>query len=108
MEPTTPTRTAERERSAGCPQWCTAAHGVLQGEEDFVHHGDPVMLDDDATARLCMSIDPSTGEHDGPYIMVGSREYTLGHAAELADQLAGLIAAGRAYSPSNRNALSRS
>jgi hypothetical protein len=112
MKPTprtrTDTRTADRERSSGCPHWCTAVHGVLQGEEDSVHHGETLLLDDDSTARLCMSIDPSTGEHDGPYILIGSKEYTLDQAAQLADQLAALTAVGRAYSPSSRNALSRS
>jgi hypothetical protein len=107
-EQMTRTDTGKPERSSGCPHWCTTVHGVLQGEEDAVHHGDPVLLDDDTTARMCMSIDPSTGERDGPYILIGSREYSLDQAAELGAQLTALTAAGRAYSASSRNALSRS
>jgi hypothetical protein len=74
----------------------------------MVHHGDPVRLDDEATARLSMSIDPETGEQDGPYILIGSKEYSLEQAAELTAQLTALTAAGRVYSASSRNALSRS
>ena len=91
-----------------CPEWCTTRHGVLPGEEDWVHQGEELLLADGLTARLCMSVEPSTGMRDGPYLLIGSQEFSLGAAAELGARLVSLSAAGAAYSDNRRNALSRS
>jgi hypothetical protein len=91
-----------------CPAWCTTTHGVHLGEEDWTHQGGILELADDATARLCMSIDPDTGERDGPYVLIGSCEYSLPDAADLAARLTALVSAALGHSASSRNALSRS
>jgi hypothetical protein len=76
-----------------CPSWCVTRHGAQLGEEDWVHLGEPLSVDDDVEARLCMSVDPVTGARDGPFFMIGSSEYTLAGARELA---ASLVAAADA------------
>jgi hypothetical protein len=38
-----------------------------------------------------MSIDPDTGEADGPYVMIGSTEYTVAEAVRLARSLVALV-----------------
>ena len=73
-----------------CPPWCVTRHGVHTGEEDWVHHGEPVPLDDTTSAQLCMSIDPRTGAEDGPYVLIGGREYALPEVRRLSARLAAL------------------
>lgn len=80
--------------SPSCPTWCARTHGELHGEEDTVH------VSDHATAgnmmlRMCATIDPATGEEDGPYLLLGVSELTLDQAQELIDALRTLIAQGR-------------
>lgn len=74
-------------RHEGCPTWCVAAHGIQLGEEDWVHLGEPVSIGEDATARLCQSIDPATGQTDGVVVLVGEREYSTSELADLATRL---------------------
>ncbi|MGS0684531.1 hypothetical protein ACVBEQ_05120 [Nakamurella sp. GG22] len=69
--------TSVRAERRGCPPWCTAEHGVLLGEEDHLHIGADVPLTDSMTARLCATIDPESGETDGPYVIVDSLELSL-------------------------------
>ena len=94
---------AEAERStralwsaarATCPQWCATGHGVQLGEEDWVHLSEPITLTDGVTAQLCMSIDPVSNTHDGPYVVVGTTEYTLADVQALGAQLLTLAAVG--------------
>ena len=66
-----------------CPPWCTVDHGVQAGEEDWLHVSAPVFLTDGVAARLCLSIDPESGAQDGPFVVIGSTEYTLAEAAGL-------------------------
>lgn len=73
-----------------CPCWCVAEHGINVGEEDWLHEGEPLTVRTGVLARLCMSVDPRTGAVDGPYVLVGSIEYTLPEAATLGGSLIGM------------------
>ncbi|WP_137123496.1 DUF6907 domain-containing protein [Segeticoccus rhizosphaerae] len=77
-----------------CPRWCVTAHGMHLGEDDWVHMGEPVALADGVLARLCLSVDPRSGAKDGPYVVVGSSEYTLDEAAALGVALVAMANAG--------------
>jgi hypothetical protein len=72
-----------------------AEHGVQDGEEDWVHLSSPVYLTDGIGARLCMSTDPVTGIEDGPFVLIGSSEYTLEEAEALGFALTGIAATGQ-------------
>ena len=78
-----------------CPPWCVADHGTHQSEEDWVHIGEPVEVADGVLARLCLSVDPRTGEPDGPYVLIGWSEYTLDEAAALGVALVAMARTGR-------------
>ncbi|WP_062736125.1 DUF6907 domain-containing protein [Kocuria turfanensis] len=71
-------RTDDDRRSPGrlCPGWCVARHGEQLGEEDWVHVGEPLTVAEGVTAQLCLSVDPDSGAEDGPYVLIGSSEYT--------------------------------
>lgn len=87
----------DRAASVGertCPAWCRTRHGSAAGEDDWLHVSEPLVLADDVIARLCMSVDPRTDEADGPYVIVGTREYSLAEAAELGASLIQLAAVG--------------
>jgi hypothetical protein len=73
-----------------CPDWCVARHGVQLGEEDWVHAGEPLTVTEGVTAQLCMSVDPDSGEEDGPHILIGSSEYTPAATAALGRSLIAL------------------
>jgi hypothetical protein len=73
-----------------CPRWCVTHHGVHLGEEDWIHTSAPVPVADGLMARLCMSLDPDTGVEDGPYVLIGTSEYTLSETAVLGGSLLSL------------------
>jgi hypothetical protein len=75
-----------------CPPWCVTAHDPARGEDDWVHVSEPLMLTDGVTARLCMSVDPATGEEDGPYVLVGEEQLTPAQAERLGIELSALAA----------------
>ncbi|GGG60665.1 hypothetical protein GCM10011374_24420 [Kocuria dechangensis] len=78
----------------GCPTWCVTAHGTHTGEEDWLHLGEPLAITGEGTtARLCLSIDPGTGAVDGPYVLIGSSEYTPTAVVALSQALFALAAA---------------
>jgi hypothetical protein len=77
-----------------CPSWCTVAHGVNLGEEDWLHLSEPLAIATGVSAQLCMSIDPETQVPDGPYVLIGAVEYTLSEAEALCSSLRDLIAKG--------------
>jgi hypothetical protein len=79
-----------------CPGWCSTMHGTSLGEEDWIHVGEPLPIADGTLAQLCISIDPDTGVEDGPYVLIGSAEYTLAEAVALGTALVALAAAGSA------------
>jgi hypothetical protein len=74
----------------GCPPWCVAEHGVQEGEENWLHLGEPLVLAAGVTAQLVMSKDPETGVQDGPYVTLGDAEYTLPQAAALGHALSAI------------------
>lgn len=81
-----------------CPHWCVSHHDVHQGEEDWIHTSEPVPVADGLMARLCMSIDPDSGATDGPYVLIGTSEYTLAETVVLGGSL--LALADEAKDPS--------
>ncbi len=78
-----------------CPDWCVVRHGMVLGEEDWVHQGRMLDIAEGVVAQLVMSFDPRTGMEDGPYVLIGGREYTLDEAEQLVEGLRDLIEAGR-------------
>jgi hypothetical protein len=79
---------------ANCPPWCVTGHGVHDGEEDWLHLSEPLTLTEGVAAQLCMSIDPVTSAADGPYVVVGTTEYTLLEAQALAASLMTMATVG--------------
>jgi hypothetical protein len=77
-----------------CPPWCVTGHGVHLGEEDWVHCSEPLPITDGVTAQLCVSIDPSTRAEEGPYVVVGTTEYSLADAQALGASLMTLATTG--------------
>lgn len=76
---------------ATCPAWCTTEHGVFADDADWLHTGAPLYLTKEVTARLCISVDPETGDTDGPYVIVDADEWTLGHTRSVGDALIALV-----------------
>ena len=66
--------------SSVCPSWCVAPHGLHDGEEDWVHTSEPVVLTDRVLARICMTVQPNGEIADGPYVLIGSSEFTPAEA----------------------------
>jgi hypothetical protein len=96
-----------------CPDWCVTLHSPDLGEENWLHLGEAVVLDDGIVAQLCQSINPESGAEDGTYVLIGTTEYTLREAERLGASLVALAVVGRstrvAYSSrSVRKAASRS
>jgi hypothetical protein len=79
---------------AGCPSWCATRHGVHVGEEDWLHLSEPLPVAEGVSAWLCLSIDPLTSAQDGPYMVIGSREYTLPQAQALGASLLAMASQG--------------
>jgi hypothetical protein len=98
-EPHSTQDAASRPRHRTCPPWCNVRHGVSEGEEDWVHISEPLVVADEVAARLCMSVDPDTEAEDGPYVVVGSREYSLTEAERLGASLIELASLGGSTTP---------
>lgn len=94
-----PGSVSETQPRAACPPWCATGHGVHLGEDDWVHLGEPVPLTEGVSAQLCMTIDPSATIEDGPYVVVGSSEYTLPEAQALGASLMAMAATGTSSGP---------
>lgn len=86
--------TTTRARPEACPPWCVVRHGAAAGEEDAVHIGGALLVRR-TVLRLCTTIDPDAGVEDGPYVLVGSAEYTLHEAESLLAALTQLVDEGR-------------
>lgn len=86
----------ESNRRLDCPCWCVTRHNPARGEDDWVHEGAPLQVEDDVAARLCVSVNPSNGDIDGPYVLVGARELTVEQAEALGVSFIGLAATGSA------------
>lgn len=78
-----------------CPPWCAVRHGIHVGEEDRVHVSRPLPLSDGIVAQLCVSLDQEGNTQDGPYVLVGSDEYTLDEAKALGAALIAMADLGR-------------
>ena len=85
-------------RPATCPAWCALGHGGHPGEDDTVHVSGALMVRR-TVLRLCMTHDPSTGEREGPYVLVGAEEFSLHEADALIDALTQLVDRGGEVSP---------
>jgi hypothetical protein len=70
-----------------CPPWCVSLHDPARGEDDWVHASEPLTLAEDATAQVVMSVDPDTGERDGPYVLMGDHQMVPEQATRAAEQL---------------------
>lgn len=82
-----------------CPRWCVSGHGVHLGEEDWLHLGEPLTVAHGVLARLCMSVDPEGRVKDGPYVIVGTVEYTLPEVEALGASLVALARSGAEVTP---------
>jgi uncharacterized membrane protein len=83
-------------RRSDCPCWCVTHHDPSRGEDDWVHEGEALQVEDGVVARLCVSVEPGSGQVDGPYVVVGSRELTIEQAEALGVSFIGLAATGTA------------
>jgi len=81
---------SRRARPVTCPDWCARVHGEYPGEDDSLHVSGHLMVRR-TLLRLCMTVDPGTGAQDGPYVLVGSEEYTLHEADVLIAALTQLV-----------------
>jgi hypothetical protein len=81
-----------QRRLRTCPPWCGLDHGEIDGEDDQIHLAERPA--GNMWLRLCATIDPSTGEQDGPYVLLGTQELTLDQAQEYVDVLTSLITEG--------------
>lgn len=88
MEGTLPYR-----RPPTCPGWCIVRHGMVEGEDDHVHVS-AALLVRRTVLRLAATIDPRTGDVEGPHLLAGSEEYSLYEAEALIDALTQLVEAG--------------
>lgn len=86
-------------RPVGCPEWCVVHHDIRAGEEDWLHVSEPLYLTEGVAAQLSMSLDPATGEQDGPFVTVGDTEYTLEEAVDLGVSITAIAEAGGAENP---------
>jgi hypothetical protein len=80
-----------------CPTWCVTRHSTDLGEENWLHLSEPLSLDDGVVARLCLSVEPDSGAEDGPYVLIGTSEYTLLEAEALGATLVALAGAGGSH-----------
>jgi hypothetical protein len=86
-------RQTEPERPPSCPTWCVQRHGIRQGEDDAIHVSVELLVRS-TSLRLCTTIDSTTQEADGPYVLIGGEEYTLHEADALIDALTQLVDEG--------------
>ncbi|SOC52005.1 DUF6907 domain-containing protein [Ornithinimicrobium cerasi] len=87
--------TVATSNASWCPPWCVTAHDPSQGEDDWLHLSEPLVLADGVVARLGMSIDPTTGEQDGPYVFLGDEQLEPAEAERLGVELTALATLGQ-------------
>ena len=85
MAPTRDVRTPD-----SCPDWCVIRHGVARGTEAQVHIGGALLVRR-TVLRLCTTVDGSAGTEDGPFVLLGSSEFTLHEAEALIAALTQLV-----------------
>ena len=82
--------------AATCPAWCVRRHDD-PADDAHVHVSGALMVRR-TVLRLCMTIDPGSGDRDGPYVLVGNDEYTIHEADVLIAALTDLADRGREFS----------
>jgi hypothetical protein len=91
-----------------CPHWCVERHGLVAGEDDWLHTGMVTTIGRQLVVKLCMTADPSTGAIDGPHVLLGTQEVTLDDARTLGEALIEMAdSAGGAGTPVPRQARQR-
>ena len=85
MAPTRDVRTPD-----SCPDWCVIRHGVARGAEAQVHVGGALLVRR-TVLRLCTTVDGSAGTEGGPFVLLGSSEFTLHEAEALSLGAAGVL-----------------
>jgi hypothetical protein len=80
-------------RPATCPPWCALRHGRHPGEDDTLHLSVALMVRR-TVLRLCMTHDPDTDTSEGPFVLVGTEEYSVHEADALIDALTQLVEQG--------------
>ncbi len=83
-------------RPAICPAWCAIRHDRRSGVDDV--HVSGALLVRRTVLRLYATIDPDTAAQDGPYVWVGSEEYSLHEAEALIGALTQLVDEGMGVS----------
>ena len=81
-----------------CPEWCHVRHGDLEGEDDRVHQSSELMVRH-TLLRLCATVEAGSGVVDGPYVLLGTEEYTLHEAEALIGALTQLVDQAAAVIP---------
>ena len=79
--------TTQFHHHPSCPSWCVNRHGLLDGEEDWVHTGWVTATAGGVMVKLTISIDPNTQAVDGPYIVLGDEVLTIDDARFLGHRL---------------------
>ena len=85
-----PRRRRLASRPATCPPWCVVRHGFRTGEDDDLHLGGALLVNQ-TVVQLCATIDGRTGVVDGPRLMLGTYEYTVHEAEVLIGALTQLV-----------------
>ena len=88
----------EADRPTTCPTWCVVRHGDTEGEDDHLHISRTLLVRR-TVLRLAATVDPETGDMDGPHVLAGSEEYSLHEADVLIDALTQLVDAGAEPTP---------
>jgi hypothetical protein len=84
--------TRDIRRPEPCPDWCSIGHPA--GREAEVHLGGALLVRR-TVLRLCTTIDTTAGTEDGPFVLLGSSEFTLHEAEALIAALTQLVDQGR-------------
>ena len=84
--------TREARGPEPCPDWCSIGHRA--GRETEVHLGGALLVRR-TVLRLCTTIDTAAGTEDGPFVLLGSSEFTLHEAEALIAALTQLVDQGR-------------
>jgi hypothetical protein len=91
-------RSSSESPARRCPSWCALRHDRYQGEENLVHVSEGRFVRN-TLVRICMTMDPQTGRTDGPFVLLGTDEYSLDEVAALVDVLRDLLNLGRVPTP---------
>ncbi|GAA2143292.1 hypothetical protein GCM10009844_15610 [Nocardioides koreensis] len=91
--------TRDTHRPEPCPAWCSIGHRAVREAE--VHLGGALLVRR-TVLRLCTTIDTAAGTEDGPFVLLGSSEFTLHEAEALIAALSQLVDQGRQSLPAQQ------